>query len=496
MKLHQTALAVLALAAAPAFALSPTAASGATELWMTGASANQAAVFQGFLSLCAGATYKNAAGVVTTNPGTLDASFYQRATSGAPGTASSNDQSAYACTVDTDDDRAGSLEGTKVVLYHTVEGGSFNAYSPALKAVGETSPFLPATLDRMRQLTLMTGACATTGSAVVQVSGQNNNINFYRGCPRTTVTLATATTPASVNNASDTAPTQSIGGYSDTEYLINKLNLGVSTDIATIGAVEPTNLAQAFAVAVSYPLYAKLQADQGIIAANPACAGDYTTLSCQPSLPAAAYTAVAADGNKDFVSAASFGGAGVLNLARRAPTSGTQSASNIRFLSKPCVAGEAGGGLEPAVAGSYNGGLFVVTEQSGTSGVKAALNTATGAGQYALGVMSAENAPAPTATADRWAFVKLDGVSPNLADSFQRQTAIDGNYTMWYELELFKAATAPTEGLDVLTAINASLANPELTNLRGLFLTAASGVTGSNVSGFYRGANSCAPMQR
>ena len=34
-----------------------------------------------------------------------------------------------------------------------------------------------------------------------------------------------------------------------------------------------------------------------------------------------------------------FGGAGgsVVNLVRRVPTSGTQSASNIRFLGKPCA---------------------------------------------------------------------------------------------------------------------------------------------------------------
>ncbi len=492
MKLHQTALAVLALAAAPAFALTPAQAVGATELWMTGASANQGAVFQGFLSLCAGATYKDAAGAITTNPGTFDASFFQVAATLYPGSVGSNDQAAYACTIGTGDGRAGSLEGTKVVLYHTVQGGSFNAYSPALKLAGDTNSNLPATLARTKQVSDLTTGCAAPVNQVTPVSGQNNNVSAYRACPVTTVTLATASTPASVNVAGDTAPTLSIGGYSDTEYLINKLNLGIATDVSTIGSTEATNLGQVFAVAVSYPLYAKLQADQGLVG----CTGNYTSIACQPTLPAAAYTAVANDANKDFTSAAAFGGTGKLNLARRAPTSGTQSASNIRFLGKPCVAGEAGGSFEPARVGSYNGGNFVISEQSGTSGVKTALNTATGAGEYALGVMSAENTPAPTASADRWAFVKLDGVSPNLADAFQRQTAIDGNYSMWYELELFKAATAPTEGLDLLTAVNASLANPELTNLKGLFLTAASGVTGTNVSSFYRGTNSCAPMQR
>lgn len=496
MKLHQTALAVLAMAAAPAFALSPTGAIGATELWMTGASANQGAVLQGFLSLCKGATHKNAAGAVITNPGTFDASFYQVAATQYPGNVGSNDQAAYACTIGTDDGRALSLEGTKVVLYHTVAGGSFNAYSPALKLAGDTNSNLPASLARIKQVTDLTTGCAAATTQTIAISGQNNTVNAYRSCPVTTVTLATPSVAASVNVAGDTAPTQSIGGFSDTEYMLNKLNLGVATDVSAIGTTEPANLAQVFAVAVSYPLYAKLQADQGIITATPSCAGNYTSLACQPNLPAAAYTSVVNVGNKDFMSAAAFGGTGKLNLVRRTPTSGTQSASNAFFLGKPCVAGDAGGALEPTRVGTYNAGNFVVTEQSGTSGVKTALNTATGAGEYAIGVMSAENTPSPTATADRWAFVKLNGVSPNLADSFQRQTAIDGSYTMWYEMELFKAATAPQEGLDVLSAINASLANPEQTNLKGLFLTALSGQTGSNVSAFYKAGNSCSMAQR
>ena len=493
-KLHQTALAVLALASAPAFALSPAQAVGATELWMTGASANQGAVIQGFLSLCAGATYKNASGTVVINPGTFDASFYQVAASQYPGNVGSNDQAAYACTIGTDDGRAGTIEGTKVVLYHTVEGGSFNAYSPALKLAGDTNSNLPSTLRRIKQVTDLTTGCAAPAAQVIPVSGQNNSVTAYRTCPVTIVTLATPSTPASVNVAGDTAPTLNIGGYSDTEYIINKLNLGVSTDVAAIGSTELTNLGQVFAVAVSYPLYTKLQNDQGLVG----CTGVYNTLACQPNLPAAVYTALANDGNKSFMSAAVIGGLSTekLNLARRAPTSGTQSASNARFLGKPCMAGEAGGGMEPTAAGSYNGGRFVVTAQSGTSGVKTALNTATGAGEYALGVMSAENTPAPTASADRWAFVKLDGVSPNLADAFQRQTAIDGNYTMWYELELFREVNASQEGNDLMTAVNESLKNPELTNLKGLFLTALSGATGSNVSNFYRAGNSCAPAQR
>ena len=53
-----------------------------------------------------------------------------------------------------------------------------------------------------------------------------------------------------------------------------------------------------------------------------------------------------------------FGGApgSKINLVRRVPTSGTQSASDIRFLATPCASGVPQGQLFPARAGAYAGG--------------------------------------------------------------------------------------------------------------------------------------------
>ena len=113
------------------------------------------------------------------------------------------------------------------------------------------------------------------------------------------------------------------------------------------------------------------------------------TPACQPSLPAQRYTTVANRDSIGGVDGSLFGGpaGSVVNLARRVPTSGTQSASNIRFLDKPCATGASQGALEPARA-TDSTGTAVVTEQSSTGGVKTALNAATGANQFALGVMS------------------------------------------------------------------------------------------------------------
>lgn len=512
MKFSKIALAVAAMVSAPAFALTPAQVGGATQLWVSGASAPTNAVFQGVMTLCAGMSYKDAAGVIQTNPGTLNVHTYLEGTGAEPGK-SSGDRMAYACEVQTHDSRAGDLEGTKIVVYHTVEGGSFNAYTPALALVGESSPYMPTTLSRTAEVADLAGSgrCAAgagtpmalTVSGVVNNAGPGTKIVRYNGCTAaansmTTVTLATG----AVSLAGDTAPVTSIGGFSDTEYVINKLNLNVTTDVGDIGTTAKTNIGQAFGVGVSYPLYYKLQQNDiasGSLAATcddaPFTAtAPNLTLACQPNMPSSRYTTAANSATVGGVNASLFGGLAtdVVRLARRAPTSGTQSASNIRFLNAPCAAGDAGGAFTPARTADSTATL-IINENSGTGNVKTTLNTATGANQYAMGIVSMENTPAPTASADRWAFVKLDGVSPN-SDSFQRANAIEGNYSFWYELEMFVAASAAgTPGETLLNSVNNAMGNPEVTNLKGLFLTPASGATSANVSKSYRDGNSCAP---
>ena len=137
-------------------------------------------------------------------------------------------------------------------------------------------------------------------------------------------------------------------------------------------------------------------------------------------------------------------------------------------------------------------GTAVVTEQSSTGGVKTALNTATGANQFALGVMSMENTPAPTATADRWAFAKLDRVSPN-SDAQQRAEAMDGSYNFWYELAAFTAggsvSPASAAGAALIAAVNTTLGESDL---KGIFSTPAAGSSGPTGKGA-RVGNSCQP---
>lgn len=525
MKLNPIALAVATLAAAPAaFALTPAQVDGTTvKLWLSGASAPTASVYKGVLTLCAGMQYKDALGVTHTNPGTRDAHLYLESSSAGRLPGAAGDRMAYTCTIDTDDDRAGSLENRKVVVFHTVEGGSFNYVTPHIAIAGEGPAIgqhgntsvvypvinnnIPGHLSRTPNIETLgaAGKCAAGAAELVSIdlSGITNpGVGVYRGCG----TFKQTFTPGQARRASVTAaPDRPEGGVSDTEYLINKLNLGVVTDLSTIGGEVPTNIGQVFGVAVSYPLYAQLQKDQGIIATTAAngeaCDGVYTAGPCQPNMPAALYTTVANAATIAGVTPAMFGvaafpgTAGKLQFHRRAITSGTQSTANLRFLNKPCATGEAGGAMEPSRSianGGANYAGVIVTENSSTGGVKTGLTNATNAGEFGMGWVSMENIP--VAGTDKWAFVKLDGVAPN-ADAMQRKTAMDGSYSAFYELVAFTSAAAFPEGVDLVAAVNASLGNPGITDLPGLFITPLAGAdpTALNVGKVYRAGNSCAP---
>ena len=500
MKLNQIALAVAAVCAAPAaFALTPAQVDSSTvRLWLSGASAPTASVYKGVLTLCQGMQYMDAQNNLHTNPGAVDAHLYLESASAGKLPGSSGDRSAYVCTVLTDDGRAGSLEGQKVVVFHTVEGGSFNYVTPHISIFGEVNPNLPGNLKRTANIEGLGAGCASGAAETVNIdlSGLPNAVGVFRGCATTTQTF----TAGQALRASVTQnPDRPEGGFSDTEYLMNKLNLDVTTELGDIGSEVPTNIGQVFGAAVSYPLYAQLQKNQGIIATTAAdgedCDGVYASGACQPNLPATTYTKVANKATIGGVAGSLFGVASFpgtsakLQFHRRAITSGTQSTSNLRFLNKPCATGEAGGAMEPSrVANSTT--RVAVFENSSTGGVKTGLTNSTNAGEFGMGWVSMENIP--TAGTDKWAFVKLDGVAPN-ADAKQRQTAMDGNYSAFYELVAFTAHTAFQEGAELIAAVNTSLGNPGITDLPGLFITPLASATGSNVGKVYRAGNSCSP---
>jgi hypothetical protein len=284
MRLSKIALAIASLGTAQVvFALTPAqiAAGPTTYVWLSGASAPTNAVFRSVMSLCNG---------LAGNGGTNDAHMYLESTGTEPGK-SSGDRVAYACTMSS---AAGSLAGKKVVVYHTVEGGSFNAYAPHLSMAGEPNPsgYLPGNLKRVNNLALLGGAgkCAAgaAGTTSVTLNGVAYNIGRYNSC----ADVVTKTFSTSVKGDASGLPGQSYpdGGFSDTEYPINKQNLNIVAELGAIGGEVATNIGQAFGVAVSYPLYLQLQKNDvaaGLLAAtcdDGSATAPNLTPACQPSL--------------------------------------------------------------------------------------------------------------------------------------------------------------------------------------------------------------------
>ncbi len=480
MKLNQIALAVAATCvAAPSFALTPADIDGATvQLWLSGATAPTASVYKAVSALC-----QDVDGVA--GPDDLH-TYVSGNTSGAdavPGKTLAGKFAAYACTMGP---LAGSLDGVKTVVYHTFDGGSFEAYTPHLYLAGEVNPLVPATLKRLKDITSATSTCTLLAAAT-------DPANTYVNCGNVSVTLA-----ANVNQFS--TPTLPVGGYSDTEYTLNQLNLGISKSLSDIGTEAPTNVGQGFGLAVSYALYAELQKAQGIIATTAAdgeaCDGSYAAGACQPNINRQKYSSLVSAAGVTNKSGSLFGApaTSVIKVERRVGTSGTQSSSNAFFLNTPCATGAPGGSKSPAgtnTAGttSYNGGKVLVNSNNGSGDVKGKLTAASTAGELAVGVLSLENVPS---VSEKFAFVKLNGVSPN-TDAKQRQTAIDGDYEFWYELVAFTSNSASAEAADLINGTVIALGDPTVTDLTGLFVTKAAGVSGANVSKGAKLGNACSP---
>lgn len=481
MKLTQIALAVAATCvAAPSFALTPADIDASTvQLWISGATAPTASVYKAVRALCA----DNDA---VAGPDDLHV-YVEKSTNPNPGHKDAGKFFAYACTMGP---LAGSLDGVKTVVYHTADSGSFEAYTPHLYLAGEVNPLVASTLNRLKPIN---GANTCAATTVTNSTGDATYVN----CGKDTVTLAP-------NADQYSLPTLPQGGFSDTEYTLNQLNLGISKSIGDIGVEAPTNVGQGFGLAASYPLYFAMQQKDiaaGKIAAScddaPASAASPNmTAACQPNATRQQYSSVVSAGAVTNKDASLFGAPAnsVLKVERRVGTSGTQSSSNAFFLNTPCATGLPLGGLTPAGTNSagttsYNGGKVLVRANNGSGDVKTQISAASTAGEYAIGVLSLENVPSAT---EKFAFVKLNSVSPNL-DANQRQTAINGDYEFWYELVGFTAGTAFSEGADLINGTIAALGDPSITDLTGLFVTKAAGVSGGNVSKGAKLGNACSP---
>lgn len=433
-------------------------ASNINESWISGASAPTYNVFQGFAKGCDADTlsvFLNTSTTTVTKPGSGASNFL-----------------AYAC----------ARGGVVSVLYHTVDGGSFNAYAPHIPNDVDGDGTIGTTnLQRIKRLGTSTNTtCVLQTGTPMSLPGQAA-IPSYRSCARVT--------PATAPDGVVALPA---GGFSDVEAAL----FGVSID--GYGIEGDAGVGQVFGVAASKDLYRAMQVQQGIYA-------DVATANAQdaafdpakaPSISRVQYASIASGSNG--VDAILPGSSATLTLARRVATSGTQASSNAFFLRSPCNGDPIiGGALAPIKAADATPAVAVI-EGSGTGNVLTELAKP----GYAIGVISLENAPTST-----YRYLKVDNVHPEApvagsgltTDSHARYTAASGLYDFHMEMKSFTANTADSFGAQVINDIVAAFPSLACTDVpRGLTLgrfVGSSCTLGEVVAKGSRFGNNCQPQQ-
>lgn len=433
------------------------------EAWISGATAPTYNVFQGFAAGCDANTLSTFNNGTSTNVS-------------RPGASASGNFLAYACT----------RGGVVTVLYHTLDGGSFNAYAPHIpNDVDGDGVFGTTKLRRVSKLGSNNGCVAQTGT--FSLPGQTA-IPAFRSCA--------IVTPG---NTADGAPSLPAGGFSDVEAAL----FGVSVE--GFGVEGNANVGQAFGVATSTSLYRAMQVAQGIYASEAAAnAADPNYLPANaPSITRAQYTSIIT-GTASDAGILVPGSTAALRLARRVATSGTQGSSNAFFLRNPCNGDPTITGALAPIGASDSTSTLIVTEGSGTGNVKAALSVA----GYAIGVMSMENDWNLDTSSNGYRFIKIDNVHPEAAvagsgltrDPAARYTAAQGAYDFHMELKSFVANTAAgTYGETVINEIVGAFASLDCADVpRGLTLNPFAGsscTVGTVVARGSRNGNNCQAQQ-
>ncbi|MDP3609258.1 MAG: hypothetical protein Q8R74_09310 [Methylophilus sp.] len=494
MKMKQIALLIAGLTtSAAAFAVPVTAdeisnarqAGSLQQAWLSGASAPTRTVYEGWVGPGNG---------VGCDIGTSTIFSTQGGTANVPG--SLGNFTAYAC----------KRNGIVSVLYHTLDGGSLNAYAP--HTVG----------TRLARVKFVgTGNGCTSSVAYSDPTNNKNNATVWKGCALIGEALPPAGTNAAVNGRNATAvatdpfaPQLPVGGFSDVEAALFPSSIG-GGDVSSRGAESDANVGQVFGVAASIPLYRAMQAAQGISES-----GSSFDPALAPNISRSQYVAIAAAGgaaNGDWTPILGAPSTQRVVVERRISTSGTQSSSNAYFLENPCANG-AGASLPPSRAIDSNPD-YTVNERSGSGNVKTALTDASNAAantrnQFAIGVLSLENNwRLDSAASAGYRYLKVDGVHPETGDTENaRVTATNGNYTFHMELKSFvrsNYAGAPAKTAfenAVVGQITQVLANPEAASCsvfpRGLTLNPLSGsacTLGVQVARMTNLGNNCSPAQ-
>jgi hypothetical protein len=342
-----------------------------------------------------------------------------------------------------------SLQGTRIAVHKTDQGGSGNGVAPVARNLGAASPDF---------WNVPVGGGFLTATA----------------CPGTIIlpTVGSAFATYTAHSACANSPTQDRipdAGISDLEPAIFRTAFSPALSTAELGAI-PGNAISAvvFGIPVTTVVRDNMQRIQ--FPTSSVCHPDNAgyavadeTEACAPSLTKAQLAALYSANYFDWtnIQGASAGtsvavpdgttthdlaDAGEVFTCRRVSTSGTQAVFETQLLGQRCVTG-----VPPFVS---NGADPVhVTEGSGSGNVVSCLTAQNAANRGAIGVLSMEFAPDTTrsGTDSGYRFLKMNGVAPCLLPIVQSKYDFLGESTMQWR-------TSAINGLAALAAPSLTLA--------------------------------------
>jgi hypothetical protein len=470
-KLNQLVMAVaatlvagqaMAAAVTPADIAAARTAGSLQEAWVSGNSAPTYNVFQGYADGC--------------DAGTVSF-FHDNTKAGVLKPGSAGNFMAYACT------RGGQVS----VMYHTIDGGSYNAFAPHLEGVQ---------LKRLKNIdNKHNTTCALQSGSTFSAGTNQPAVAIYNNC--TTVTGAIA---------ADASPTLPDGGFSDVEAAL------FGKDVSAVGTQTSANYGQVFGIVVSTSLYRAMQVAQGIYAdTGTADSSDPNFLPVNaPNISSSQYASIVAGTIPTWETLlGALGKNKNVYIGRRTSSSGTQASSNAFFLKNPCNGDPNIGGALPALTANDSTSTITVTEDSSTTNLKNRFNT----NNFIIGVMSLENnwrqeVDNNGVKSDNfYRYIKLDGSHPEApipgsgttADLTGRYTAASGVYNYHIEMVNFIANTATPFGAQVINDITNAFQNVPCSDVpRGMTLNPLSGsscTAGIQVARGTRFGNNCQAQQ-
>lgn len=335
---------------------------------------------------------------------------------------------AYACElVGSNNDFGAAYNNRKVLFQKSDEGGSGNGVFPV--ATNSLMPFL-------------------------NVSAAN--------CNQTTKVCNTIAQRRPDGGVSDVSP---IGFNPEANRPLSPIDFSTNPDVSNSDFQQVRGVLQiGFGLAVSQPLYAALQAEQGTTG--------------RPSVPKAVISNMLSNtynpelGWSPLLSEANIGDRTQINICRRVNGSGTQTSANRFWLEYGAnraaftPATNADNSEFPnAIANvSKDAGIIMVYEGSSTGNVRTCLTEANTKGAFAIGHISLENAETAA-----WKFAKIDGVEPT-RDNMKR-----GIYDYLFESTVQVAKTGNSAAGRAFM-VNFTNAAQKSTNLNSLSAANQAGV--------------------